>query len=124
MRTHRAPDRRGLLVAGAASLAGLAAGTLAPPPGVLASLVRDPRAAAPVATAYLRRVPDAAERLGALRDRLAGLGDRGGGDGSDARAWLAAARRDDFAAGEVLVLDGWVLARAEAELLALVATAG
>jgi hypothetical protein len=120
MRTHRAPDRRGLLVAGAASLAGLAAGALAPPPGVLASLVRDPRAAAPVATAYLRRVPDAAERLGALRDRLAGLG----ADPDAARAWLAAARRDDFAAGEVLVLDGWVLARAEAELLALVATAG
>ncbi len=118
MRTHRAPDRRGLLVAGAASLAGLAAGTLAPPPGVLASLVRDPRAAAPIAAAYLRQVPDAAGRLGALRDRLAGL------DPAGARAWLAAARRDDFAAGEVLVLDGWVLARAEAELLALAATAG
>ncbi len=60
MRTHRAPDRRGLLVAGAASLAGLAAGpaagTPALPPDVLASLVRDPRAAAPVAAAYLRRV--------------------------------------------------------------------
>jgi hypothetical protein len=121
MRTHRAPDRRGLLVAGAASLAGLAAGTLAPPPGVLASLVRDPRAAAPVAAAYLRQVPDAAGRLGALRDRLAGLG---ADPEAAARAWLAAARRDDFAAGEVLVLDGWVLARAEAELLALAATVG
>jgi hypothetical protein len=116
------PDRRGLL-AGAA--AGLAVGALATPGGAatardtLALLVPDPGAAAGIAAAYLRRVPDAPARLGALRDRLAGLDHPG-----DARAWLAAARRDDFAAGEVLVLDGWVLARAEAELLALAAALG
>ena len=122
---HRpaSPDRRGLL-AGVA--AGLAVGALATPGGgaaaardALALLVPDPGAGAGIAAAYLRRVPDAPTRLGALRDRLAGLDHPG-----DARAWLAAARRDDFAAGEVLVLDGWVLARAEAELLALAATVG
>jgi hypothetical protein len=120
------PDRRGLLAAGVASLAGLALGASTTPGGAaavardaLAVLVPDPGAGAGVAAAYLRRVPDAPARLRALRDRLAGLGTPG-----DARAWLAAARRDDFAAGEVLVLDGWVLARAEAELLALAAALG
>lgn len=123
-------DRRGLLALAAAAgasaavpLAGLAGGPV--PAGAardaLALLVRDPAAGVGVAAAYLRREPDAAARLGALRDRLAGLG----GHPDEARAWLAAARRDDFAAGGegegVLVLDGWVLARAEAEVLTLAA---
>lgn len=116
--------RRPLLAAAAAGAAMLATN---PAPaaagsrrGALAALVGDPAAAAPLVRAYLGLVPDAPDRLRALAGRLAASGV---GDAGKLEAWLAAARRDDFAAGDVLVLEGWVLARSEAELLALAALA-
>lgn len=108
--------------AGAAAFAASPSSAVADPRrGALAALVGDAAAAAPLVRAYLARVPDAPDRLRALAARLAaGPAARGA---EELRAWLAAARRDDFAAGDVLVLEGWVLARSEAELLALAALA-
>lgn len=110
--------RRPLLAAAGAAMlaanpASAAAGSRR---GALATLVGDAAAVAPLVRAYLDRVPDAPDRLRALAGRLAASGVR---DAKGIEAWLGAARRDDFAAGDVLVLEGWVLARSEAELLAL-----
>lgn len=57
------------------------------------------------------RRADAATDLLALLDGL---------DGSVVRSRLAELRAEDFAAGRVEVIDGWVLARTEAEACAVV----
>ena len=61
-----------------------------------------------------------ARRPDAATDLLARLG---GLDGSAVRSRLAELRMEDFAAGRVEVIDGWVLARIEAEACAFVAVA-
>lgn len=58
------------------------------------------------------RESDAAARLLARLDGLAG---------SAVRLHLDALRQEDFAAGRVVVIKGWVLARAEAEACAFIA---
>lgn len=117
--------RRPLLAgAAAAGAAALTAGPAGAGAGLwrdtLSALVGDAAtvAAAPLVRAYLAQVPDAPDRLRALAGRLAAAPDVWG-----LGAWLATARREDFAAGDVLVLKGWVLARSEAEILALAALA-
>lgn len=61
---------------------------------------------------FRARQPDAAARLMArLHGREVGT----------VRAGVAALRQADFAAGRVVVIDGWVLARAEAEACAVIA---
>ncbi len=60
------------------------------------------------------RQADAAARLLA---RLDGL------EGSAVRSRVDALRKEDFAAGRVVVINGWVLARTEAEACAFIAVA-
>lgn len=92
--------------------------------------------AAPVIRILLEILPDnpAARRLGALARRH--YGDKPGAGGLPARlaasftkssppttdqlrARLQTLRDADFAAGDTVTLDGWILARSEAEALAL-----
>jgi hypothetical protein len=61
------------------------------------------------------RQADAAARLLARLD---------GVDGSAVCSRVDALRKEDFAAGRVVVINGWVLARTEAEACALIAVAG
>ena len=89
---------------------------------VLRQLVKDGAAARGLGRRYLAAagpagVAGAAERRAALEAAAAG--------GIWAvRARIAADRERDFAGLDVVTVDGWVLARSEAELLTVVATAG
>lgn len=56
-----------------------------------------------------------ADAAACLLARLDGL------EGSAVRLHVDALRKDDFAAGRVVVINGWVLARAEAEICAFIA---
>ena len=68
---------------------------------------------------YLSRYPDAAgARILADEVRRAG-----GGDPAAARAALGARVREDFARGDTVRLEGWVLARSECRACAAVALA-
>lgn len=74
-------------------------------------------AMAPTVQAYAHRFPDASHRLRAPGARPAAAGSRAG---QNLRARPRKVRRDEFAAGDVLVLDGRVvLARTGAEISAL-----
>lgn len=61
---------------------------------------------------FRARDADAAARLLARLDDSQGVG---------VRTQIDALRQEDFADGRVVVIDGWVLARAEAEACAFVA---
>jgi hypothetical protein len=87
------------------------------PDGLLQGLTGDVALARELGRRYLSSRPSAAG-LAAARARLTGPAAVGGGA---LRAAIAAAAADDLAAGDVVVVAGWVLARAEAETLALIA---
>lgn len=80
-----------------------------------AAILASPRAARRIGRRYLAIAPGEADpvrlaaTLPALRDPVA------------QRRALDAARRRDFAAGDTVILDGWILARSEARLCALAA---
>jgi hypothetical protein len=116
-------DRRALLVRllGGLAFAAPLGGLLATAPsgagalgGRLLSLVGDEAVARALGRRYLASLPDATALAGAM-DRLRALAPK---DGAALRSAVAAAA---LAAGEVVVVAGWVLARAEAEALALIA---
>jgi hypothetical protein len=118
-------DRRALLVRllGGLAFAAPLGGLLATAPsgagalgGRLLSLVGDEAVARALGRRYLASLPDATALAGAM-DRLRALAPK---DGAALRSAVAAAAAD-LAAGEVVVVAGWVLARAEAEALALIA---
>jgi len=87
----------------------------------LAGLVRAPESAASIGEWYLHHVPDEASADQLTAAIAAGL--PGGLTGTDAhlRNALADRVRDEFAAGDVVQLDGWIVARTEARLCALCA---
>lgn len=93
------------------------------PPGaaraaVPATLFKDPEGAAAVGRRYLALYPEDADA-----DRLTSiLFDRAVPPGASAdalRATLSRRRQRDFAEGETVVVDGWLLARSEARACAL-----
>lgn len=66
---------------------------------------------------------DPATLIQALRESLADRGLAAAESDPEAlRAALASVRRDEFAAGEVVLVDGWMLARSEARSYALAAS--
>jgi hypothetical protein len=83
--------------------------------GLLQGFTGDPALARELGRRYLASRPSATG-LAAARARLSGPATV---DGRALRAAIAAAA--DLAAGDVVVVAGWVLARAEAETLALIA---
>lgn len=85
-----------------------------------ANLLRGGDSALRVGADYLRRQPDEAD-AGRLR-RLLGLAasDLPGEPGPSEIAALAARHREDFRAGRVVQLDGWVLSVTELRLAALI----
>jgi hypothetical protein len=90
-------------------------------PGKLDELLRglagDRTVARKIGRQYLASLPDTT----GLARAKAWLSEAASGDGGALRAAVSAAAAADFAAGEVVVVAGWVLARAEAETLALIA---
>jgi len=68
---------------------------------------------APVAAAFREKHPD--ETSERLRAELLG----GRRDGEDLAAHLSRKVREDFGAGRVEMLDGWILSRTEGRLIAL-----
>ena len=70
---------------------------------------------APIVQAYAHRFPDASHRLRALGARPAAAGSHAG---RNLKAWPRRVRCDEFATGDVPVLDGRVLARTGAEISA------
>jgi len=118
------PRRRFLAAAGA----GIAAAVLPAAwtsPAAAGALLRDafadPQAAARIGRAYLADRP-ADEALGGFLDRLARrVRDAAPLDPPAVRAWLGAEVRADFAAGRLVLVDGWLLAPSEAAAMALVA---
>jgi hypothetical protein len=60
-----------------------------------------------VAASYCRSHPDDLGAIGAIERRLAG-------DPRKLAAWAAAARADDLAKGDVVLVEGWIMARSEA----------
>jgi hypothetical protein len=114
--------RRDLLIAlGALALGG----ALAPSPEPaaaevggrgLAGRLRDPEAARRLGLAYLSRHPGERDF-----DLLHAATLKGAGEGARAVRRLRARCREDFARGDTVRIDGWVLARTECRLCALVA---
>ena len=114
--------RRDLLLA----LGGLALGGALAPSGAgapvdvdsrgLAGRLRDPEAARALGLAYLSEHPG--ERDPGF---LHAVTLKGAGEGPRAVRWLRARCRDDFSRGDTVRIDGWVLARTECRLCALVA---
>jgi hypothetical protein len=85
------------------------------------ALVEDGDSLAAIGRAYLRRHP-AEQDLGELRDRVPVLVDaRTRADARAALPRVAAVAREDFAAGDVVDVGGWRLARTEARAAAVVA---
>jgi hypothetical protein len=84
---------------------------------LLQGLVGDMAVAREMGRQYLASLPDMTG-LARAKARLSESASRGG---SALRAAVGTAAAADFAAGEVVVVAGWVLARAEAETLALIA---
>jgi hypothetical protein len=89
-------------------------------PGLLRGLVKDGAAARALGRAYLA---GGQAEAGALRARLDALAAAAPRDAAGLREAVRAASARDLAAGDVAVVDGWVLARTEAEILALMALA-
>ncbi len=91
-----------------------------PAPGAgLALAFKHRQSAIAIGRRYLSRFPD-----DAMPGVLArGLGPAGTGDPAAARAALRARVRDDFARGDTVLLDGWVLARSECHACAALALA-
>jgi len=101
-----------------------------PPESVEAGIARlfsDSESARSVGWRYLERFPEQASRERLLEDAgLAALpGDLPGDEpllvGSLLKAALNQRREQDFLAGDTVILGGWILARSEASLCALLA---
>jgi hypothetical protein len=105
-----------MTLAASPAMAPLVATTV--PEGVrdrLMGLVTDRGAARRLGSIYLASGAEPA-RLQALLEALAAV------PGPEPiRALLDARRRESFVAGDVAIVDGWVLARTEAEIFALIA---
>jgi len=115
---HRLSRRRLLALGAAASPWALAVVAGASGAEAARRLFRDPAAARAVGRAYLAADPAArsgAERIGRVLTRAWAAGP------GRARRTLAAELRRSWREDEVVVVDGWVLARAEADLCALAA---
>ena len=85
----------------------------------LAFAFRHPDSAIAIGRRYLSRYPDAAGAR-VLADEVRRAAD---GDPAAARAALGARVREDFARGDTVRLEGWVLARSECRACAAVALA-
>jgi hypothetical protein len=94
--------------------------TVADLAGLLRGLTKDRDTAQALGRAYLA---SGRVEAGALRARLDALVAAAPRDAAGLREAVCAASAHDLAAGDVAVVDGWVLARTEAEILALVALA-
>jgi hypothetical protein len=121
MRKGMVVDRRTALVAGA----GFAVAATLPPRATASSfpiremlaVLSDPAGAARIGSAWLRTATvDAASVCGRL---AADLGAVPGMDAATLRRRLASCIADDFGAGRVETVDGWILARTELRLAAL-----
>lgn len=88
----------------------------------LSGLVPDPELASVVGRAYLRAYPDRGEWRVLLADSGLAWPRKGmPGDARSIRHDLDSRRCRDFLDGNTVILDGWVLARSEVSLCALVA---
>ena len=85
----------------------------------LAGIPADPKAARTIGSAYLAAEPGEADEAALVAGLFGedGLGEAAPGDLSERLRSLV---RTDFAAGRTVVLGGWVLARSEARMCALV----
>lgn len=128
--------RSALLAAAAAAAGGAALESLRPwralvnvaparPGARLAGVLGDRQSAAAVGRAYLAVVPAEADEM-LLTSRIAAAAgvptfDRTGGD--ELRGLLLEAARNDYDAGRLVRVDGWLLAETECRLCALAALA-
>ena len=115
------------------SVVGLAAGLLLPRPGRAAraavawqGVIREPGAARAIGRAYLAEEPGEADRavLVAALSPVCPSGRVADLSVGELRARMQRARCDDFEAGRIVSLRGWILARSEAGLGALAALDG
>lgn len=118
LRLHR---RDVLLALGALALGGSlgprGGATPVGPSGLdLAARLRDPDAARALGFRYLEQRPDERDLSFLHAATLAGAG-----EGRRSVESLRARFRDDFRRGDTVLIDGWVLARTECRLCALVA---
>ncbi len=116
--------RRDLLALLAALFPSPLAAAVAPSGGPIAGLLRHIKAARAVGVAYLAIAPQ--ERSAAMLSQLLFGGMSTNGPNSDVhtqqlRQAIEARRQRDFANGETVILDGWLMARTEARLCALAA---
>jgi hypothetical protein len=110
--------RRRRLLAGAALLGACAPIGRAGATLLLAAPDADDLAAArAIAAAYCRRYPQDLAAIGAIERHFAG-------DSRLLAAWAAAARAEDLAKGEVVLVEGWIMARSEARWCVLRSRAG
>lgn len=84
----------------------------------LDGLVGDRATAARMGMSHLLADPSASQRLAALENEIAAASSPEG-----LRAALRTRRERELMQEEIAVVDGWVLARSEADLLALIALA-
>jgi hypothetical protein len=83
---------------------------------VLADMFRSPQKARALGKTYLASSPEGADP-DTLRARFAAAGSPV--TPASFRLYFSNLRRQDFASNRIVVIDGWVLARSEAELCAL-----
>ena len=91
----------------------------AAPPAGLEQIFRHPDSAIVIGRRYLSRYPDEGPPEALAADLLRASG----GGPAAARTDLRARVRQDFARGDTVLLDGWVLARSECHACAAVALA-
>ena len=92
--------------------------------GVLAALFSDPNRAGVIGTACLRALPVIEASPDALARQIAADNFLGAGQcrsPAEVRGLLVGRIRRDFAKGEILSIDGWMLSATEARLYALAA---
>jgi len=82
----------------------------------LSNVVTDESGARLIAEAYLSAYPDERDRISILQHLLGPARLRGPGD---LKQRIAKRRQQDFIEGDVVVVDGWILAKSEARAAAL-----
>ena len=82
----------------------------------LSKVLTDEGGARLIGTAYLSAYPNEQDKLLILKDLLGPAKLLGPGD---LRRRIAKRREQDFIIGEVVVVDGWILAKSEAQAAAL-----
>lgn len=85
----------------------------------LAGLLPNPAVARAIGLSYLAQAPGEADRSALTAQVFGGAEETGSASGI--RRTLAAKRDRDFAEGDTVVLDGWIVARTEARFCALIA---